>query len=376
MRKKVTILFSGAHLAYSPTVIGLYDLLAEKFDVGIIAESPEAHHFERLNDRRVVYRNKLTNKNRLRLARRIHDWRSIFDSDIAALQRMKFDTDVIEDFIIVRKLLAAESSDFIVAVDFENLLFAQILKKRVEFLSLEIVPNDKFYNQCDFENVNSVIIQTKERYAHLFGERRFKTFFVQNAPVYVESAAPKERRNLVYCGTAWAAFGFYRCLEFLRTFPEYVLHVKGALPLADEARIKAEYQDLTADGRLVFDREYLDDARVVDYLRQFRAGFCFYDFTLEPIDNFNYRSAPSGKMFKYMAAGVPVIGQEILGMQPVKEFDGGVLIKDLQPLTIKNAVAKIEANFDYYSRNCRHAAAHYSFDKTAQPLIDYLAAQK
>ncbi len=105
MKKKITILFSGAHLAYSPTVIGLYDLLSKHFDVGIIAESPEAFDFERLTNRNVIYREKLTDKNRLRFYRRLYDLRSIFDKEIAALKQMNFDTDVIYDFTEVRKML-------------------------------------------------------------------------------------------------------------------------------------------------------------------------------------------------------------------------------------------------------------------------------
>ena len=180
-------------------------------------------------------------------------------------------------------------------------------------------------------------------------------------------------RGSVYCGTAWNPFGFYHCLDFIKTFPEYTLNVKGALPSADKARVKTEYQDLMTGGRLIFDSDYLDDDALVDYLRRFKIGFCFYNFEIEWVNNFNYHSAPSGKMFKYMAAGVPVIGQDILGLKPVKEFDCGVLITDLEPATIKRAVEKIEGNFDYYSQNCLKAAEHYSFDKMIEPFIDYLA---
>ena len=375
MKKKVTILFNGAHLAYSPTVIGLYDLLSENFDVGIIAENPKAFGYERITDRRVIYRKRLKRKNCLRIYRRLYELRAFFDKEIAALKKMRFNTDVIYDFTSVRKILAAESPDFIIAVDFPNLLYTQILRKNVEFLSLEIVPNDDFYDQCDFENINSVIIQTKERYEYLFRDRQYKTFLIQNAPVYVRSDNEENRRGLVYCGTAWNPFGFYHCLEFLRAFPEYTLNVKGALPAADKTRVNTDYQDLITGGRLIFDSEYLDDEAIIKYLRQFKVGFCFYNFEIEWINNFNYHSAPSGKMFKYMAAGVPVVGQDILGLEPVKEFDCGVLIKDLKPETIRQAVEKIEGNFDYYSQNCLKAAEHYSLDKTTEPFIEYLTVR-
>ena len=375
MKKRVTILFSGTHLSYSPTVIGLYDLLSKHFDVTILAESPGAFDFAMLTNRNVVYREKLTDKNRLRLYRRIFDLRAIYDKETAALKKMKFDTDVVYDFHLVRKMLAAAAPDFVIAVDFRNLLYAQILGKQVEFLSLEIDGDDIFYKQCDFGNVNSVIIQSAERYEYLFKDKEFKTFYVQNAPIYSEQSDNPKRENLVYCGTAWNPFGFYHCLEFLRKFPEFTLNVKGALLKEDKLKVETEYRDLISGGRLIIDGEYLDDGEVVGYLRRFRIGFCFYNFELERIDTFNYHSAPSGKMFKYMAAGVPVVGQDILGLQPVRKFDCGVLIKDLKPESIKKAIEKIEANFDYYSRNCLRAAAHYSFDKTTEPFIDYLTGK-
>jgi len=375
MNKKVTILFNGAHLAYSPTVIGLYDLLSKHFDVTILAESPGAFGNKPLTNRNVVYKKSLTRKNLLRFYRRLFDLRAVFDDKIATLKKMGISTDMIYDFNSVRKYLAASNPDFIVAVDYRNILYAQVLDKRVEFLSLEIVPNDNFYNNCDFSNINSVIIQTRERYEHLFKNKEFKIFYVQNAPVYSEYPDNPNRKDLVYCGTAWNPFGFYHCLEFLRGFSEYTLNVKGALLNEDKLKVETEYQDLIVSNRLIVDSEYLDDSKVVDYLRQFKVGFCFYNFELEWINSFNYHSAPSGKMFKYLAAGVPVVGQDILGLKPIKEFDCGVLIKDLEPASIKKAIEKIEERFDYYSQNCLKAAAHYSFDKTTKPFVDYLIAK-
>jgi len=372
MRKKVSILFNGWHLSYSPTIIGLYDLLSKQFDVTILAQSPKEFDNKPLVERNVVYREKLKAINHYRFNRLLYRLQAFFDKEISLLKKMKFKTDVIYDFKSVRKYLAAQPADFIIAVDFRNLLYTQILGKKVDFVSLEIIPHDDFYNNCDFSNINSVVIQTKERYEYLFGDKEFRTFFVQNAPVFTESSNKSNPKNLVYCGTAWNPFGFYHCLEFLRKFPDYTLNVKGAFLTEDKAKVDSDYQDLISNKQLIIDSKYLDDSEVVDYLRKFRIGFCFYNFELEEINNFNYFSAPSGKMFKYLAAGVPVIGQDILGLKPVKEFDCGVLIKDLEPQSIKEAVEKIEENFEYYSKNSLKAAEHYSFDKTTEPFIKYL----
>lgn len=372
MKKKVTILFGDVFLSYSPTVLGLYDLLSQHFDVTIIARSPEF-----FDNQPVTGRNVISIKQPVSYLARLFKLApfylsSIFDNKAKQLRRTRFSVSTFYEFKFIQKYLAAKQSDFIIAVDFKNLFITQLLGKKVEFLSLEIVPNDPYYAACDFKNIDCVIIQTKERYEHLFGDKKLKTFYVQNAPIYVPVEAVQTRKGLVYCGTAWDRFGFYHCLEFLKQYPSCSMNVRGAILSDDKMRVDREYGDLLASGRLVIDDEYLNEKALTDYLRNFRIGFSFYNFEIEQVDNFNYQSAPSGKMFKYFAAGVPVIALDTIGSQPIAEFDCGVLIRDLKPASIKQAVDKIESNFDYYSQNCLRAAGHYSFDKMAKPFLDYL----
>jgi glycosyltransferase involved in cell wall biosynthesis len=372
MKKKLTILFGDAHLSYSPTAIGLYDLLSQHFDVTIVARSPKFFDDNPLADRNVVYIKqpahrigRLQKKMSFKLA-------SVLNQNAKLLAETNAPYTAFYEFRFIEQYLSAEKPDIVIAVDFKSLFFAQMLALRVEFVSLEIVPNDPFHAACDLKNINSVVIQTKERYEHLFGEIKFKTFYIQNAPIYVPVQTERLRAGLVYCGTAWNPFGFYHCLALLREFPELALNVRGAILHADKKRVQREYGDLLANGRLIIDDEYLDDKKVVDYLRRFRIGFSFYNFEVDWIDNFNYYSAPSGKMFKYFAAGVPVVALDTLGAKPVAEFDCGVLINDLKPENIKQAVDNIENNFEYYSQNCLKAAENYSFDKMAQPFVEYL----
>lgn len=375
--KKVTILFAENHLAYSPTVIGLYDLLSQHFDVTIVALNPKSFTNTYVANRKVVYLNERPINGIHRYMDRIRfELSSLFRKDVLFLKKKNIPPYFLHKFDQVKTYLSKENPDLIIAVDFKNLLITQTLGKRVEFLSLEIEPNNPFYKACDFQNIDSVIIQTKERYEHLFKDLGQKTFFIQNSPSYTPAVAESERKGLVYSGTAWDAFGFYHILEFLKKFPEHSLTSKGAMLDPDLKKVKAEYSELTSSGSLTIDDEYLDEREMVDHLRKFRIGFCFYNFEVGWINNFNYFSAPSGKMFKYFAAGVPVVGQDILGLDPVREFDCGVLIKDLLPESIKAAIETIEKKFDYYSRNCLKAAAHYSFDKMAAPFVEYLLNKK
>lgn len=374
MKKKLTILFGDVFLSYSPSVLGLYDLLVHDFDVTIVSRSPKFFDDHAVTDRKVVFIKQPVSYLARLLKLVPYYLSSLFDTDVRRLRKVRFSISTFCEFRFIRAFLASENPDFIIAVDPKNLFITQLLEKRVEFLSLEIAPNDPFFAACDLRNVNSVIIQTKERYEYLFGDKDFKAFYIQNAPVYIPSKGVLPRKGLVYCGTAWDRFGFYHCLEFLKQYPSYTMNVRGAMLADDKIRVTREYGDLLESGRLSIDDEYLDERALNSYLERFSVGFSLYNFELKEVDHFNYHSAPSGKMFKYFAAGVPVIALKSIGAKPVEEFDCGVLIDDLKPESIKRAIDKIEANLRYYSQNCLRAAQHYSFDKTAEPFVKYLLA--
>ena len=132
------------------------------------------------------------------------------------------------------------------------------------------------------------------------------------------------------------------------------------------------FPELLGEERLKIDTNYLEMDALVEFLKAFRIGFCFYDTRFDFYDRFNYHTAPSGKMFTYFASGVPVICNNLPGLRVVEEFGAGVLIEDLDAGSILSAIQKIEANYDYYAQNCLKAAAHFSFEESLQPFIDEL----
>ena len=77
-------------------------------------------------------------------------------------------------------------------------------------------------------------------------------------------------------------------------------------------------------------------------------------------------------MFAYLAAGVPVIGNNLEGLKMIEDFEAGILINDFEPETILHAITKIKSNYDFYKQNCIKAAKHYSFDNTVKPFITFL----
>jgi glycosyltransferase involved in cell wall biosynthesis len=78
-------------------------------------------------------------------------------------------------------------------------------------------------------------------------------------------------------------------------------------------------------------------------------------------------------MFKYLAAGVPVVASNIIGFKFVLEFQCGVLIDGLSPEEIHKAVCKIRENYSFYVDNAIKAAKFYSFDRAIEPYLQFIS---
>ena len=168
---------------------------------------------------------------------------------------------------------------------------------------------------------------------------------------------------------------FYHCLNYLNTYKDEVLTIQGAIMPKDIERVDKEYKNLIEENRLRINKKYLENDEVVTFLSNYEIGFCFYNFDVPVIrDNyFNYASAPSGKMFKYIAAGVPVVASNILGFKFVNEFQCGVLVDSLDTEEIRNAIMKVRSNYNFYVQNSIKAAKFYSFDTATVPYFALIA---
>ena len=139
-------------------------------------------------------------------------------------------------------------------------------------------------------------------------------------------------------------------------------------------KINETYAHLIAAKRIRIDQDYLSASSFLDYLSHFRFGFCFYSWEIINA-SFNYATAPSGKLFMTLAAGVPVIACNIPAFKFVEEYGAGILIDDYKPETIYNAMKKIEENYDQHHLACYEAARYFSFDKRVAPYIHYLVTE-
>ncbi len=270
--------------------------------------------------------------------------------------------------------------DLIIGVDALGHILASILYKNVIYLSLEL--------QTGFLNFVSrllpiahLLIQSKERKDFFDPTHSTKTFLIQNSPILKKIGYKKNKnKKLIYFGTLSKRHGVEACINALYSLDsEYTLTIKGIPSSHNNAYYKEllkNHDNLIKNNRIVFDFSYIDQNNITEYMSEFSVGFCFYDFHLIDKGDFNYISSPSGKLFNYFSAGIPVIANDIIGFRPVSETNSGVLLSSVDSVQIRQAISQIMSNYNYYSKNATEASIKYDFGRQFNLFISEFFAEK
>lgn len=376
MRKKILIITLNDYIIYQPTILNLYDHLCSNAEVKIISFKPQFATKKKDEKRNIEY---------LETNWLLTQFYTKTDFILSKLSRAIkiFNPGFTYHYLFNNKYLPAilenklrnekETYDEVIAVDLQVLYLAQQFFGSAHFLSLEVDNNtNEYYKKIDHSKIKSVFVQSQIRYDYMFPGKDFRKYIVQNAPNYQEiNFGSNERKNFIWAGAIDRRLAVLECLEFFNQHREYKLVLKGGGDVKTRRIIESQYGHLLSSKVAVIDQTYLNADEFVKFLSTFRIGFCFYDWDLIKA-SFNYQTAPSGKMFMYMAAGTPVIACKIPGFDFVEEFGAGVLIENYKPETIAAAVKKIEEDYQKYSYACIEAAKHFSFDKNIKPYIEFL----
>ena len=362
--QKILIIFPDPHLPYSPTILNLYESLKDQFNVTIL--NFENKQFKKIDNPGIQYL-------------RVPFLKKKFFGIINKVSREY--GRVVMAYIkrdLVRKFLKEHSFDQFIVTDLISLWMLQgKIDLPIHLVSLELTFNTvNFKAKVEINRLASILIQSKERLDFVAPAFSKPVFYLQNAPVFQPSLldAKKEpmKNHFIFSGTATAQFGIFQCLDFLLKYPTFKMTLIGNVPDAEKGVIYAKYKNLIEQGKLIIESRYFSSAEMLKEVSKYRIGFCFYDFSFPEIDNINYRTAPSGKMFTYFATGVPVIGVNIPGLKPITDFNAGELIDDLSPDAILAAVESIEMDFDKKVEGCLEAAKYFSFDTRVQPFVEFL----
>ncbi len=363
-KTKICILAPFEHLAYSPTVLNLYDALATDFEVEII--SIESTIFSRLTDRKVHY-----------ISRKKKGAEKLYYKIFKKIGGLAQKAQNYQEFLMlnrVGKVAQKQAYTTYIAVDWEALWIAQQHGfSQVHFLSLELTES-LYEARCDKNNLKSVFIQRQDRYDYVFKGIKHPTFLVQNAPTFVPIDIParEEKNTLLFCGTASRGFGAPLALNLVEKYPQYNVHFKGTIYDEIRTQIYTQHIDAYYHGNIILDTAYIAEKDMLDFIKKFRIGLCFYDMRYKEFDNFNYQTAPSGKLFKYLAAGVPVIGSDIAGLSYIKEYEAGILLQKPTAENIHHAIETIEKNYDFYVQNALKIAKKFSFAESIEPYLHFL----
>lgn len=375
-RKKILILFPLEHIAFSPTTLGIYDALSVYADVTIYCPGTTNFKVENIGGRNIQYFNFNTKRSRKIKALPYFIFNKIWNLFNSSHLIGKLPLYDFVRYLEYKKAIKKHTKNYdeVIAVDMMLLYLSQFFYTKASFVSLELTDIELPLLKAVNNNfIQSVVVQTKQRYNYLFGSIQHNTFFVQNAPIYTPLPTVVKKQNaFLYNGTATPWFGLYHCLDFVKKYPQFSLTFKGAFAAAEKATVDELYKEEIDNGVVVFNKEYMESSNMLMFMSQYEIGFCFYDLSFPKINTFNYHTAPSGKMFAYLAAGVPVIGNDLDGLRVVEDYEAGILIKDFEPDTILNAVNTIKLNYDFYKNNCYKAAQHYSFDKNVAPFVEFL----
>jgi len=373
--KRILIIFPDHWFSYSPTLMNIFNLLSENFDVQVSALELELNGYPacaRFDDDRIKYV-KFPQIPKL-LWRILCKMESLYNKYIGKYSKKISAHKMIQAivmFLECRKIKADE----VIAVDSVGFFIAQLLFRKVHFVSLEISKDDIFYQQLvkNASKIKSIIIQSKERLRLLdlpFAGTQ-DVFIVQNAPIYQDNGyRPSFNGRLIYFGSANLVMGIGYIFAYITQFNKYFLTVKGLYSLD---LLNQHFTGITKHNNIRFDDSYTNNRDIQEYLSHYSIGFCFYDFNHVPeVSKQNMLYAPSGKLFNYFAAGLPVIGSNIPGLSSVSEYKAGILLDEPTPEDIERAVEQIKSNYKFYSDNCKRAAKDYCFKKSFSPFIDFI----
>lgn len=253
--------------------------------------------------------------------------------------------------------------DRFVGIDEVGYVTAYLLNKKAIYYSLEVSNSllDNFIFKCLKPYL--LIIQSKERKDYLC-KKNMNVAYIQNSPIVENKIAQKKYSGkLIYFGNLELGYGLGDIFDSLYSMNE-VLYVKYLKKTSSKYRdsVLNKYKKLIDEKQLILDDSYIEQEAVIDYIRDFDIGFCFYD--KQQIEkSFNLASSPSGKMFNYFATGIPVIANDTVGFNPIKQFNAGILLKDINTQTIIEAIGKIRENYSVFRENSINAGVEFNYAK-------------
>lgn len=192
------------------------------------------------------------------------------------------------------------------------------------------------------------------------------TIFIPNSYIFIkDEIMDMHNEGIVYVGGIQRDFlvGQFKNLASIKNIP-----VTFSGWIDDWCRQEIKKLRMT-NPNIVFQEQDLSIEEYTRYLKQFSIGLIWYSPIKEDEAHY-YMGLSSGKMFKYLSLGMPVIAVDCAGItKEVNKHKLGVVINNISEL--ENAYSEIMSNYNYYRENVIKAyMSRYDFSKRIIPLIE------
>ncbi len=356
--RRFLIVFPCDTLAYSPTTLNIAEMLADVGDVDMIAlwDARNRSAAENLKCRFFYVRIPSLMRRILQRFPRFYGW--------------------LKALLLLLKLRQHKGRyDLIFAVDsLGYYVTRRIYSENVVYVSLEIY-DDVWLALTKKTGVKMLLIQSELRKRFLFGDASIPFKILPNSNRRLPPPEPRvqEGFHLIYMGAIYPVHGVEFCIDALSILPgPFTLTLKGVLSERYRNVLTKKYGALLASGRLKIDSSYTPQEEVAEYLRAFDAGLCFYDIEGKLRGDFNYISSPSGKMYSYFAAGIPMLGQDVPGLQEVLHYGAGVLIKNLSPDGMAEGLKELFDDYAQFAKGAMRAGMALCFTPHFKRILSEL----
>lgn len=218
-----------------------------------------------------------------------------------------------------------------------------------------------FTKKCKFFVIQD---ELRKRVANKYFISHKNTILIPNSYVFdpKEIIGP-EAAGVIYSGIL-ARFRMEPLMEQLWNMPNFPLVFSGQ----SDAWSREQFQKLQdTHPDIKFYEQSLSLQEHLAFIKQYAVGFVWYDHSQD--ENEEYIGLASGKFFRHLSIGQPVIVSSSPGIGSiVKKYKLGIVIDDISRL--KEAYDEIMKNYSYYQNNIKRVyAKKFNFTKNIDAFL-------
>jgi len=182
---------------------------------------------------------------------------------------------------------------------------------------------------------------------------------------------PKNKKIVLATGTLLPIHSIDKIVNSIDKWPDdWILVLHGWIPdKSFESEILSSLEQ--QKSRLFLSTEIMAVEEKDVIFQSVDVGLVFF----EPINtNYKYAAGSAGKLYDFMRAGVPIIGNDIPGMRELLENNGcGIVVKEADK--IGDALSKLSSNYSTFQNRCLDNFPEYEFGQCYTKILRRVLAE-